>query len=349
MNVPWRMSSEEFTLEFDGEAVQTGEMDVNDLAPSLLSLARLCQETNTALNGAQATVSVRVRADMKRGSFDVHLNLVQTAVEQLKMLFGNSDVKDVRSVLDTLGAVADDVTKIGLGVATVVGVPLGLLKIAAKIGHKKVKSTAEAGPGAVEIETINGDIFLVNATAWDMYQLSRIKDDLEKFTGPLRRDGFDEMRFKHGNKITAEISKDEARGFTLAPPEGSDEPDAGTVIDVDDNQVRLWRVRKVPFDPKLKVWLFFEGKAHIKATMLDDDFEGRVLRHEQVFGNGDFLKVRVRATTRLENDGSSTVTYEILRVFSVEPGLLQEPRPRASDTLPLLLEPSDEPPTGLGP
>jgi hypothetical protein len=302
-------TSEEFTLEFDGEAVQTGEMDVNDLAPSLLSFSRLCTETNAELNGDHATISVRVRADFKRGSFGVDVHMVQSVVEQIKILLGTTQVKDVKDILDTLGAMADDLEKIAIPA-------LGLFGIAKYIGHQKVKSAEKTGPGT-RIELSNNAVFLVDPAAWALYQRPQVKDDLEKFTAPLRRDGFDEIRFKKDKRVTAEITKGDAlEGFTASPADTDVPVELGEILS-EDEQERTWRIRQVQFDPKLTVWRFFEGDAHIRATMLDEDFIGQVLRHEQVFGNGDFLRVRVRVTTRRADDGSSNVSYSILKVLAV--------------------------------
>lgn len=166
-----------------------------------------------------------------------------------------------------------------------------------------------------------------------MFQKQRVKDDLEKFTDPLRRDGFDEVRFRQQGRITAEITRDEAPSFTAESDEDLPGDPIGEVIDRQP-QTRLWRIRQVPFDPKLKVWRFYEGDTPVKAPVLDDEFIGKVTRHEIVFGNGDFLRVNVTAITTVTPDGSSHITYEVTRVLGVisQPGLPLGGEPPAPDS-----------------
>jgi hypothetical protein len=60
------MASEaDFEIVYDGEAVRNGEMDVRALAPALLSLGDLFQESNRVLNGDRAGISVNVRAEFR--------------------------------------------------------------------------------------------------------------------------------------------------------------------------------------------------------------------------------------------------------------------------------------------
>ncbi len=65
----------EFSVVYDGEALQDGSIDVHDLAPALLGLGDLVSEANREVTGGQVPVALRVRSDFERGSFHVNLEI----------------------------------------------------------------------------------------------------------------------------------------------------------------------------------------------------------------------------------------------------------------------------------
>jgi hypothetical protein len=71
------MSRAQFHWPYDGPALHTGSMDVNELAPALLATGDLLANANRDLNGGKAAVSTRVRSDFKESSFAVALVLDQ--------------------------------------------------------------------------------------------------------------------------------------------------------------------------------------------------------------------------------------------------------------------------------
>ena len=70
------MSTETFTIAYDGVALRDGAMDVRDLAPALLALGQLMDAANANLNGSAAHIQLQVKATEK-GSFKIAFDLVQ--------------------------------------------------------------------------------------------------------------------------------------------------------------------------------------------------------------------------------------------------------------------------------
>ena len=56
------MSQTSFSIAYDGPAVESGSMDVRDLAPALLALGQLFDAANSVLNDERTTISVNVQA-----------------------------------------------------------------------------------------------------------------------------------------------------------------------------------------------------------------------------------------------------------------------------------------------
>lgn len=71
------MSRADFTLTYDGPALQDHEMDVRELAPAMLAVGELFDAMNILLNGEAAEVQVRVKAH-EPGCFSVVFDILQS-------------------------------------------------------------------------------------------------------------------------------------------------------------------------------------------------------------------------------------------------------------------------------
>ena len=90
------MSKAGFIISFDGPGVQDGRIDVRDLAPALMSLGRMINAANLAINGDKRPVKVEVRA-VAVGSFAVHLDAVLSGWDLVKSIIDKGDVEEQRS------------------------------------------------------------------------------------------------------------------------------------------------------------------------------------------------------------------------------------------------------------
>jgi hypothetical protein len=97
------MSEMRFQLAYDGPALKKGDMDVRQLAPALLAVGKLIQESNRVLNGERASVEVKVRADFKTASFHIDFNLTQGLLEHARDLLLNQDITDAKEILTRIG------------------------------------------------------------------------------------------------------------------------------------------------------------------------------------------------------------------------------------------------------
>jgi hypothetical protein len=68
------MSKAKFEIAFEGHPFDEGEIDVRDLAPTLLALGDVVQAANKALNGDRANARLKM-ATTDEGSFVVALTM----------------------------------------------------------------------------------------------------------------------------------------------------------------------------------------------------------------------------------------------------------------------------------
>jgi hypothetical protein len=64
---------------YDGDGLRDHAMEVTDLAPALLGVAKACQRANQILNGGNSTLSVRMRSEVEAACFHAELDLIVRA------------------------------------------------------------------------------------------------------------------------------------------------------------------------------------------------------------------------------------------------------------------------------
>ena len=97
------METARFEIKFVGEAVASGAIDVKYLAPTLLAVGDLIEESNRVLNGNRALVSVQLKADFQPGSFEGLLELGVSFLDQAKNLFAEGGLHDAKGILESIG------------------------------------------------------------------------------------------------------------------------------------------------------------------------------------------------------------------------------------------------------
>ncbi|WP_143104405.1 hypothetical protein [Nitrosospira multiformis] len=73
-------------------------MDIVDLAPSLLALSSLVQESNRLLNGETTKIKVTVNADLKQNCFELLVTVSQTISSVIAGLFNEAKTYDAEEI-----------------------------------------------------------------------------------------------------------------------------------------------------------------------------------------------------------------------------------------------------------
>jgi hypothetical protein len=287
------MAGEHFRVIYDGPAIEDGEMDVSQLAPSLLALGKLIENADAIRTGEQGRVRVRVKADMKRGSFDVAIavhGLVESALAWAMTPQG-----------------AGTLSLLGLSGFTVAGVAThttrGVIQVVRWLKSRRISGQV-IEDGNTVLVTEDGDRLPVDPTVARMVQEPSIRQPLERFTEPLREEGVDQIRFEEHQGIVSEsIEASEASDFTAS---AAGDPDSS------DTFRATYQIKRLFFDRGRK-WRLSNGAQTIQAEITDEAFWKKIDASEEAFSKEDYLVCTVRMDQWLSASGLRT-EYTVIRV-----------------------------------
>jgi len=292
------MSNKEyFNIIYDGEALQNNEMDVRDLAPSLLALSDLFDEANHILNSGQTKISVNVKASFKTGCFGVECVVVQDMLSSLMNFLKDDRVISAATIITLTGFSVKDAG-------------YSLIGFIRWLKNRKIK----------QIEAINNDRVMVileeetieiESQILDLYRNSKIRKSLElAIVKPLERDGIDSFACVgkypvEDSDIIFSISKEEKDFFIVS--DAADEP-----LEELKYEAHLQPL-SIAFQEDNK-WRFTDGTNKFYAEIKDEVFLHRIQNNEIAFRKDDLLKVVISMKQRLTVSGLKS-DYQILQVL----------------------------------
>lgn len=299
------MSDARFTLIFEGPAVDNGEIDVRDLAPSLLSLGELLQAANAAINGERASVAVKLHAT-RAGSFEVDMTMVQSLAAQAGLLL--DQLAGHRDSLAAAKDLADIIFKVGAGAAAIGGGFFALIKW---LKNRKPDRIEERGGDT--IIHIGDTYFVTNARAVALAENLEVREQAKKLVSVLRSDGIDRLSTKtDGERLT--ISKQEADYFEI--PVGDDET-------LEDAKREMYlQIDSLSFKEGNK-WKVTDGGEPFYAVIEDAEFLNRIAKGEVSFSKTDHLHCMVHERQVRTIRGQLRKERTIVKVLEHKPGARQ--------------------------
>lgn len=287
------MSKDAFQIVYDGPAVESGAMDVRDLAPALLAISELAQHSNRILNGERAQVQVKIRSEIRRGSFTVSLEVIQQLAEHAKAFLLGDDVKAARTLLELLfGSV-------------------GLAKLIKFLRGGKATKVAPTSNQMVRVEINNAHIE-VHPDTIRLYNDSSVREAVYGTVKPLESEGIERLEVKRQQKVIESVTKEEVGYFAPAPFE---EPIH------QEERIAAFEVVTLSFEDRYK-WRFTDGNATFTAAITDERFFERVQTRQVAFGKGDVLRVKLHTKTWRTDKGLKT-DHNIVEVLEIIPAARQ--------------------------
>ena len=268
------------SISYHGPAVDQGEMDIEDYAPSLLSLGKLIGEVNSLLNEDQG-VALHTRIVATRdGSLDIDLSIVQPAWDAVRGLFVSSyGTLSVKAILVAIFGKA------------------GLIAVI-----KRLKGRPTEDKMLLE-ETAEGRKIKLHGDIERLVRSRKVRRFLGGYVSPISRDGYDYISSKSSNvDIDTTITAEEARASRMF-----DAVPYRTTVSTDYID---YAVITASFTKGHK-WRLSRGRKSILVSVTDNSLFSKI-RNKTEFGLRDRLQGRLDKVM-LPPDGR--MSYEMSNVI----------------------------------
>ena len=296
-------TSAKFHIIYDGPALKKNEIDIKDLAPSLLALSDAIEEANNILNRGRAKVVLNIKASFKTGSFGVDLSLIQDILDNVLKLFKTDDIVAAAALLGILGISAKE------------GV-VGLIKVIKWIAGRKISSIQLEKDGKAIIN-IDDEKLETEKQTIELLESHKVRKSIEKAIAvPLESDGIDSVTTtddpENENKFVT--VKKEERSYFITPEQEDEELE---------DQIYETHLQLIsPVFQEGNKWRFTEGNGPFHAEIKDKIFVSKVQNSEISFSSGDILIVKIRKRQYLEK-GKIKSEYEVIKILEHRPAAKQ--------------------------
>lgn len=302
------MSTSEFRIAFDGEALASHTMDVRDLAPSLLALGEIVAEANRVLNGSDAKAELHVTPNIHEGCFDIGIEIKQQW-ETLKTLLGDDDISTAKNLVEWIFIGG---TSIG-----------GLLLLYKNFGPRKpiniVQFNDEYGNRMYRYQFAGAEDQIMDEKLHRLFQNNRIRRLLSRLLAPvLKREGITSFVAYVKEKASGlTVSKADAKGMDFSIPE----PDE-IIPDTDEPFEAVLRVYSPVYDSKANRWRFWYGNSHHYMDVSESNIRRVVLENGGALVD-DRFKVKLQVTKVEGEDGKEVPHFKVLDVIEFVPASRQ--------------------------
>jgi len=277
-----------FKIGFDGPSVKNGEIDIADLAPSLLALGEFFTSANHALNQDRADAKLRIRATEK-GSFVALLSLDISFI---------TDMLDAISTHEPRIVAANQLLALIIKGGTITGGTFGFFK-ALKFLNGKRPDSSQKNPNGTTSITVDGTTIEVDNRIATLLEDFGTREATEKFVKTaLKPDGvrsvsFDEIDdHKDHDEPALVLTRADMQAVQIPEP-SEDEITTKTL-----KREALLKIVSAQFEEGY-LWRFSDGTNTFTASMADSSFVDRLDKSEVSLSRDDTLRCLVEETQTL--------------------------------------------------
>jgi hypothetical protein len=289
-------STVEFVYELGG---RIEELDVNELAPTLLSLGSLVQQGNRVVYPDGRKLAVNVKP-FRAGSFIVDLVVFPQTVQSILNFVSMSEALQIKTLLEWLGLIT--------------GAPIGAVQLIRWL-RGKPKAVEELGPDEVRYTAYDDRSVTVNMAVHQLVQDNSVNNALiNVYVQPLEKEEISEVKTYLRNNEGSAVSvpkeeRESIRAFVTNAAPGAKE----TVKEVILPDVFL-NPKRGSFDGDPRDWSFRRGEEVITATIRDEGFIAKCATGEYRLNHHDLLTVDLLERQKVVGTRVQKPTYEILKV-----------------------------------
>jgi len=299
-----------FVYKLEGDI---GEVDVFNLAPTLLALGELIQESNRLLNPNGQEISVNVKP-FSEGSFIVDLSMYPLShYQQLLDFFTPHSLEELKTLLEIIGLIA------GGTAATTVGAVKAI-----KFLRGKPKAIEELKPGEYRYTSQDDRSITVNGSVKTLLSNSSITNNIYKIYTPLNVQArIDDVKtyLKESEDTAVTVERSEIPSFReyAEPAPALPEPAETTR---ENTQVGVFlNPKRGAFGNDPKDWSFWRGDGEVlTATIKDQRFLAQIESGEIRPNHSDLLTVTLLEKQKVRGTAVQKPTYEILEVTQYTKG-----------------------------
>lgn len=275
-----------FTIKYDGKALQDHSIGAVDLAQALFGLSGALTAINETLNRDEARVNLSIHA-LKEGSFGIDLSLYQDTFKQIANLFASNPVTGICNA------------------STLVHIFIDLCLLASWLKGRKIEKAETRNDGKVVI-TVDGQEFITSTEALHVLPNLEVRTSVERFVTPLTHDGIDTLEFvDKGGTLNATFTEEDACNILVEQPEVEITKDVAR---------KVLTIEMASFKRGTKWKVSFGDGAPFFAEIVDEEFLQKVDKGAELFAKHDYLIVDLESKQSLLK-GKVVTTHRILKIL----------------------------------
>jgi hypothetical protein len=303
------MAESHLVYKLDGDIA---EIDVFTLAPTLLALGALIQDSNRVLFPKGQDVGVNVKP-FREGSFVVDLTLFSpTHLQQLIEFLTPHSIEQLKVLLECIGLVET-------GIA---GTTVGAIQVIKWLGGKP-KKVEEISPGEFRYTARDDRSIGVKGNVHTLLSNCSVTQNIVKiYTSPLAdAPGVEQVRtYIEGHEKEAVVVKRQEVPAIRDFGSAEEFKDPTEIIKELLHPGVFLNPKRGAFGDDPKDWSFWHGDQIITATVRDKDFLARHARGDIRLNESDLLTVDLLERQKLKGTKVQKPTYEIIRVIEYQRG-----------------------------